>query len=56
MKAAAGRDARGPDHARVRGDEEDRGGEDADVDLEHAEQPTLDAEVVRRAPRIGSFA
>ena len=40
------RDARGPDHARVRGDEQDRGGEDADVDLEHAEHATREPEVL----------
>ena len=39
-------DPRGADDARVRGDEEDRGGEDADVDLERLEQPALHAEVV----------
>ena len=32
------RDPRGPDHARVRRDEEDRRGEDADVDLQRVEQ------------------
>ena len=40
------RDPRGADHARVRGDEEDRRGEDADVDLERFEQGALEAEVL----------
>ena len=40
------RDARGSDHPGVRGDEQDGGGEDPDVDLEPAEQPALDADVL----------
>ena len=40
------RDPRGADDARVRGDDEDRRGEDPDVDLERAEERAVDPEVV----------
>ena len=40
------RDPGGADHAGVRRDEEDRRGEDADVDLERVEQRAFDAEVL----------
>ena len=39
-------DPGGADHACVRGDEEDRRGEDADIDLERVEQGAFDAEVL----------
>ena len=48
------RDPRGADHARVRRDEEDRRGEEADVDLEHGEERPADAEVLDDAEhRVG---
>src|SRR4029078_1736578 len=40
------RDARRADHARVRGDEENRRGEDADVDLQDVEHGSRDTEVL----------
>ena len=40
------RDARRADHAGVRRDEEDRRGEDADVDLRDREQRAVEAEVL----------
>ena len=43
------RDAGGADHARVRGDEQDRGGEDADVDLERVQREPVQAEVLDQA-------
>ena len=49
------RDARGADHARVRGDEEDRRGEEPDVDLRARRARRRAGRGSRRGPSTGSF-